>query len=1016
MRLFLLSFLLLLAQLAGAQVRQNYLFSSLSSRNGLVSEETVDVQQDEKGFIWVATVDGLQRFEGRRLLTFRHTEGDTTTIPNDNIQQMRLDKKNRLWLLFNENKVGYINPADLSFHLVSVNVPINITNRAITQLIIDDDGTVLLLLYRIGVFAFDETKAEFNAKNVPPFQVPKGWNPIFIRRDKAPATYWIACDSGLVKYDTRKQAMYCRDRNPEQDPFLAAVSQFQFVTFLFTGRSGRFWMTAHSPSGMESLLYSFDPQTKKLREWSDEISSIAKNPKHRVLNIKEQSDGTIWIMGLNLLAGLSKGAEHLQLIESNQPGPYSIRYDAVRSIFEDRENNLWVCTNKGVYRVNPAVQFFHAVPNSRFGQPASPYPQAVSGISQIRDGEIIVSTEGNGLFRYNDKLEPLPSNYIVEAAAPDESIACLYQQKNGDVWKAGEDGKIAIIHKATRKVEKIDFFSGMTIIRQITEDNEGNVWIGTHSGRLAKWDSAGKKLVQLQKFKNRIMRLLPDNKGNLWVCVLQNGVFKINAKDGSILENYTNTGPANRKLLSNDAYDMIHYSDSLYIIAAGGLNIFNVYTNTISKLPANSELPSNIVCNIIKDRLGYLWVTTQNGLCSVNMGTNVVTNYNERDGVHTNSFIPATSVLLNDGRVAFGTSHDWMIFDPAAIAKSNFKLPPSITITRIGVMNKWLSLDSLSRLPELELPYDQNSLTLEFSTMTFQSSYGIFYKLEELDDTWQLSRQFHQAVYNYLPPGSYTFKAYCTNADGVQSKHVMEFKIRIRPPFWKTWWFLGILALAGICVLYWLDKIRMQKIRATESIRTRIATSLTEDMSNSLSNINISSELAKAKVDTDTQRTKEYIGQISETSSRMVQAMYDMVWSINPKTDTIADTIERMKSFAGEIESIYQINIGFDLDRAVQGLQLDMEHRYELLCVFKEALTNAGKHSGGKLVEVSIRYRKSKLMMMIVDDGKGFTMDNIAMMGRGLSDMRRRASAINASFYIESEINTGTIVKMEMPV
>jgi ligand-binding sensor domain-containing protein len=93
MRLFLLSFLLLLAQLAGAQVRQNYLFSSLSSRNGLVSEETVDVQQDEKGFIWVATVDGLQRFEGRRLLTFRHTEGDTTTIPNDNIQQMRLDKR-----------------------------------------------------------------------------------------------------------------------------------------------------------------------------------------------------------------------------------------------------------------------------------------------------------------------------------------------------------------------------------------------------------------------------------------------------------------------------------------------------------------------------------------------------------------------------------------------------------------------------------------------------------------------------------------------------------------------------------------------------------------------------------------------------------------------------------------------------------------------------------------------------------------------------------------------------------
>lgn len=1015
MRSIFLYCLLLLSQLAGAQLRKDYLFSSLGSRNGLVSEETVDVQQDEKGFIWIATVDGLQRYEGRRLLTFRHIEGDTSSIPNDNIEGMRIDKKNRIWLLFNENKVGYMDPVNLAFHEIPVRAPVNITNTSVSQLIVDEDGAVYLLLYRVGIFAYDEAKKEFSSKNVP-VQVPKGWNPIYLRKDKAPDIYWVACDSGLVKYDSRKKSMYYRDQNAVNDPLIAFASELRFVTFLTPDHSGRIWMMAHSSSGMISLLYSFEPKTNSFKEWSCDISSIAKNPKHRVQNIQEQSDGTVWVMGSNLLAGLSKGAEHFELIESNLPGPYSIRYDAVRNIYEDRENNLWLCTNKGIFRVNPSRQFFHAVSNARPGKAALPYPQAVSGVCQTKEGDIIVGTSGNGLFRYNTKLQPLPSNFITNAAKPDESISCMYQQSNGDIWKAGEDGNITVIRKATGKAEKINFFSGLTIIRQITEDKEGNIWVGTHSGRLAKWDSAGKRLIQLQKFKNRIMRLMPDNKGNLWVCVLQNGLFRINIKDGAVMENYTTAGPANRKLLSNDAFDMLRYSDSLYIIAAGGLNILNIYTNTISKLPATAELPSNIICNIIKDRLGYLWVTTQSGLCSVNMSTNVVTNYNERDGVHTNSFIPATASLLNDGRIALGTSHDWMIFDPATIAKNNFRLPPAVAITRIGVMNWWMNPDSLSQQPALELSHDQNSLTIEFSSMTFQSSYGIFYKLEELDEDWKLSRQFHQVVYNYLPPGTYTFKAYCTNSDGVRSKDIVEMKIRIKPPFWKTWWFLGILALAGVCVLYWLDKMRMQKIRATESIRTRIATSLTEDMSNSLSSINISSELAKAKMDTDRQRTKEYIGQISETSSRMVQAMYDMVWSINPKTDTMADTIERMKIFAGEIESLYQINIGFDIGQSVRELQLDMEHRYELLSVYKEAVTNAGKHSGGKLVEVSIRYRKSKLMMVIVDDGKGFMMDNVAMMGRGLSDMRRRASAINASFYIESEINTGTIVKMETPV
>ncbi|RYZ35732.1 MAG: hypothetical protein EOP49_33225, partial [Sphingobacteriales bacterium] len=214
--------LLLSSQMAGAQLRKDYLFSSLSIRNGLISEETVDVQQDSKGFIWIATVDGLQRYEGRRLLTFRHIEGDSTSMPNDNIAQMRLDKKNRLWLLFNENKVGYINPADLSFHLVPVNISINITNRAITQLIVDDDGNVMLLLYKIGTYAYDEEKKEFNSKNLPRFEVPKTWNPIFIRKDKSPGIYWIACDSGLVKYDQRKKVMYYRDHGDEQDPLLWA--------------------------------------------------------------------------------------------------------------------------------------------------------------------------------------------------------------------------------------------------------------------------------------------------------------------------------------------------------------------------------------------------------------------------------------------------------------------------------------------------------------------------------------------------------------------------------------------------------------------------------------------------------------------------------------------------------------------------------------------------------------------------------------------------------------------------
>jgi signal transduction histidine kinase len=286
--------------------------------------------------------------------------------------------------------------------------------------------------------------------------------------------------------------------------------------------------------------------------------------------------------------------------------------------------------------------------------------------------------------------------------------------------------------------------------------------------------------------------------------------------------------------------------------------------------------------------------------------------------------------------------------------------------------------------------------------------------LEGLDKSWQPASETSQAIYSHLPAGIFTFKVKAENAEGV-SGDITELVIKVQPPFWRTWWFLGLVILACIALFYWLDRLRMQKIKATESVRTRIATSLTEDLSNSLSSINISSELAKTKVDVDPQRTKEYINQISEASNRMIESVYDMVWSINPQNDTMKHTIDRMKIYAAEIENIYGLEIFFEIREEVESLDLDMEYRYELLSIFKEALDNVGRHSQARHAHVNLKLLKGKLIMLIEDDGKGFDVDDAAVK-RGVTDMRRRAAAINASYYIESEINTGTVVKVVMPV
>jgi signal transduction histidine kinase len=143
--------------------------------------------------------------------------------------------------------------------------------------------------------------------------------------------------------------------------------------------------------------------------------------------------------------------------------------------------------------------------------------------------------------------------------------------------------------------------------------------------------------------------------------------------------------------------------------------------------------------------------------------------------------------------------------------------------------------------------------------------------------------------------------------------------------------------------------------------------------------------------------------------------MYDMVWSINPGNDNLPDSIARMKEFAAEVENSQDITIVFDVDKTVLKLRLNMEHRYELLSIYKEAVTNAARHANARNIRVNLRLRNSKLIMMVEDDGKGFDVDT-GLLGRGISDMRRRASAIDASFYVESNVNTGSIVKVEIPI
>jgi signal transduction histidine kinase len=410
-----------------------------------------------------------------------------------------------------------------------------------------------------------------------------------------------------------------------------------------------------------------------------------------------------------------------------------------------------------------------------------------------------------------------------------------------------------------------------------------------------------------------------------------------------------------------------------------------------------------------------LWISLLSGLCRYNITRNLFNTYSQGDGIFYDNFQVNARYRLRSGKMVFGNTHDFVVFTPAKMV--SVRTPPDVTITDFKLFNNYLPPDSILKLKQVQLDYTQNSLTIEFAALSFLQKDQIvyFYKLEGIDDEWFRTDRSLLANYTQLPPGDYVFRVWCENGDGVRSKRVTSLNIHISPPFWKTWWFMLLIALLVVGLIYLAHRLRIRQLLEMEKVRRRIARDLHDDMGSTLSTINILSEMAKKKVTSDTDKTREYIDKISDNSTRMMEAMDDIVWSINPMNDSMQKVVARMREFATGVLEAKNIEYQIQVDEQVNELKLDMEARRDLFLLFKEAVNNLAKYSKTGWAEIEIRVAKSLLVMRIADTGIGFDpVENES--GNGLSNMRKRAESLRGKLNIHSELNKGTTITLEAPV
>jgi ligand-binding sensor domain-containing protein/two-component sensor histidine kinase len=1017
--LFILVFLYAIA----LQAQQGFTFTRFTTEDnsGLSSNVVYSLYQDEKGYIWVGTANGLQRFDGTKFIQFGMSRGSDVFRYSTLTQIIPFDTGKLVLNFAAHREVGIFDPSDFSYKKILIKTSRPLSARADFWMWKDSKGELYLNIYRYGVLHYNKQQNAFTDDNY--FSFPAGYIPAVngMYDDPVKQQVWFACEKGLCVYDRASRRMWYRNNNPRGLAILNNETVQDNPTQFFIDRVRRFWVFGWPNNGMSGQLkYCMDSTgSKYIKDTAGLLTALNGYTEYN--NFFETPRAGLWIYGVGTLYNWDKTSRRFHYSRSTSgSNNNSIEYDKVNQVIEDRDGNIWVATDKGLYFTSYGSGTYSVV-NVLFDE--SKGEHNIQDILEMPGGELWFASWGQGVLALdsamNEKYVPVyrtppPAAWPAPFRGAVKLLWALYRQPStGDVWM-GCNGGVIILYNPQKGTTRYLWppEANKSTIRYITQDKNGLIWIGTQGGRLLKWD--GKKFTTVQDIGTIIYKIFIDREGLLWLATEERGLYCINPHSGSIIKHYMSDGSA-AGLYSNSGKDIEQLNDGTIVYGAGALNFIDKKKGTVRLLRYEDGLPSNSVDRLRMDADGFLWIITANGLSRYNPFKNRITTYGRKDGITLAGKTNYTDYYSSTNYIMFGGNNAVMMFKPTLFATTH--LPPDVVITDFKIFNQFVPVDSITRLPQVKLAPEQNSFSIYFESLSYQQRGRLtyFFKLEGVDKDWQASDGVHFQNYSLLPSGEYTFKVYVENVEGIRSAKTTELRIVIRPVFWRTKWFISTMLFLILLVIYFIHKERVNKLLAVEKLRHRVARDLHDDMGSTLSTINILSAMAKSKMATDAVKTAGYLSKISDNSQRMMEAMDDIVWSIKPSNDSMQRITARMREFATSVLEAKEIALHFAVADEVADVKLNMEARRDFFLIFKEALNNAAKYSKAAEVWVAVAIEGRQLSFLIKDNGVGFDVTK-ADGGNGLGNMQKRADAVNGKIRLTSKVGEGTTVKLTMPV
>ena len=964
--------------------------------NGLPQNSVTDVFQSKNGYIYASTYNGIARFDGVRFAL-----SDSVTSPelkNSRITSLYQDKTGIIWIGHETGDVSWLENG--LFH--SLDMGTNWPASEIVGFGSDDEGSIWALNHAGSLIRLRDGKI------LAPLPSPVKTPPGTPRLVEAGNGLWTTF---------RGVAAYVHDG--ELQPFhFDSTSETAYFESTCPSRDGGLWV-----AGERQMRKWTGGRNGK---WTANLGAFPWNEAF-ITTMLETHDGSLMVGTLDTGIYVFTAAGAVSHLSHTNGLPH----DWIRSMAEDHEGNIWLGTGGGGLCVLRARKVW------MYNPPDVWQDRSVLSVGRNRADEIWAGTEGAGLYEFaNNQWQHFGSaaglsNLFVWSVLPD---------KRGEVWAGTWGG--GLFRRTTSLFEipsSQENFLNLPATAML-EGNRGGIIIGTMGGLLRFQDEKYQWLWKEEHADIRALAQAPD--GAIW--------FGMNS--GSGLGRWENGETRIFQKKDGLGSDFVL---SLALEADGTLWIGTLdnglcrYKNgsfaTVNH--SKSGLASDVIYGIADDGLEYFWISSQNGIFRVSKAElnscadGLVPSvrclvYGRREGMATlactGGFQPSFC-RTSDGRIWFPTTKGLAVINPRFVSHNT--VTPPVWIEEASVDGKPTRINrGADGTDWLVVQPGQTRLAFQFTALSFTAPERVQfkYKLEGLEKDWLPAPAGHREVnYSYLEPREYRFRVIACNSDGFWNEEGATIKVAVLPHIWQTLWFkvlvwLCTAALVGGGVLMvarrrlQLKLERLERQRALERERARIAKDIHDDLGASLTQITMLSQTAIHQLE-QPQEAAQHLRQIFGAARASTRALDEIVWAVNPRHDSLDSVATYIVKFAQDFLGATGIRCRLEMPLQLPVWTLTAEVRHNLFLAYKEALNNVIKHANAHEVRISLSLLAEGFSLCVADDGSGFDREKLStdprtdrLGGNGLDNMRRRLDEIGGLFELESEPGNGTKVKFQV--